>query len=352
TEDRDSGQDDDEPAESTASISNTVLEYRTIHGRRYHSERGNAQYWYLSPTAPLLDRSLIDQSKGGQMTTCKTSLWTSSKSKNVMHRYLKVADTDSHHLLTLAIDDKLNLAPLKNNIEKAVDIGTGTGIWAIDFADEHPSCKVVGTDISPIQPGWVPPNLEFHIDDCTQEWTFSSDSLDYVHMRYLTGSIIDWKALFKEAFRCCKPGGFIESLESAPYLESDDGTVTESSAMAQWGKLFAQGGRKLGRSFTIVDDQEQRNGMAAAGFVDIQEFNIKIPLGDWPKDHKLKEMGRFSRAALEQDTEGYVLYMATMEGWTREEVTVYAARLRREMRNRKIHGYFRMKVVWGKKPDA
>lgn len=46
TEDRDSGQDDDELAESTTSISDSVLQYRTIHGRTYHSERGNAQYWY------------------------------------------------------------------------------------------------------------------------------------------------------------------------------------------------------------------------------------------------------------------------------------------------------------------
>lgn len=115
-----------------------------------------------------------------------------------------------------------------------------------------------------------------HIDDCTQEWTFSPDSLDYVHMRYLTGSIVDWGALFHEAFRCCKPGGYIESLESAPWLESDDGTVTDKTAMCQWGELFVQGGLKIGRSFTLVDDEEQRKGMKAAGFVDIQEFNIKV----------------------------------------------------------------------------
>ncbi|KAL6362830.1 hypothetical protein LRP88_04141 [Fusarium phalaenopsidis] len=315
TEDRDSGQDDDELAESTTSISDSVLQYRTIHGRTYRSERGNAQYWGSN-----------DEQQNESMDI-------------------------NHHLLTLAIGDKLHLAPLKKDIERAVDIGTGTGIWAIDFADEHPGCKVIGTDISPIQPGWVPTNLEFHIDDCTQEWTFSPDSLDYVHMRYLTGSIIDWRALFREAFRCCKPGGYIESLESAPWLESDDGTVTDKTAMSQWGKLFVQGGLKIGRSFTLVDDEEQRKGMEAAGFIDIQEFNIKVPLGDWPKDPKLKEMGRFSRATLEQDTEGYVLYMATSEGWSREEVSVYAARLRREMRSSKIHAYFRMKVVWGKKPE-
>lgn len=28
-----------------------------------------------------------------------------------------------------------------------------------DFADEYPEAEVIGTDISPIQPSWVPPNL-------------------------------------------------------------------------------------------------------------------------------------------------------------------------------------------------
>lgn len=36
-----------------------------------------------------------------------------------------------------------------------LDIGTGTGIWAIDFADEHPETTVIGTDLSPIQPDSV-----------------------------------------------------------------------------------------------------------------------------------------------------------------------------------------------------
>jgi hypothetical protein len=29
-----------------------------------------------------------------------------------------------------------------------------------DFADDHPEATVIGTDISPIQPKWVPPNLK------------------------------------------------------------------------------------------------------------------------------------------------------------------------------------------------
>lgn len=35
----------DDVESSTASLSSSILDYRTINGRTYHSERGNAAYW-------------------------------------------------------------------------------------------------------------------------------------------------------------------------------------------------------------------------------------------------------------------------------------------------------------------
>lgn len=32
-----------------------------------------------------------------------------------------------------------------------------------DFGDEFPSAEVIGTDISPIQPSWVPPNVKLYV---------------------------------------------------------------------------------------------------------------------------------------------------------------------------------------------
>jgi tRNA G46 methylase TrmB len=58
----------------------------------------------------------------------------------------------SHHKYLLLLDGKLLLAPVTKNIETVLDIGTGTGIWAIDFADEFPETNIIGTDLSPIQP--------------------------------------------------------------------------------------------------------------------------------------------------------------------------------------------------------
>lgn len=31
-----------------------------------------------------------------------------------------------------------------------LDVGTGTGMWAIDPADEYPAARVIGFDLSPI----------------------------------------------------------------------------------------------------------------------------------------------------------------------------------------------------------
>lgn len=78
----------------------------------------------------------------------------------------------------------------------------------------------------------------------------------------------------------------------------------------------------------------------------------QTPIGAWPKDPKQKEIGAFSQLVLEADIEGYVLYPATALGWKAEEVSVYAAHVRRQIRSPNSHGYYRQKVVWGRKPVA
>ena len=77
----------------------------------------------------------------------------------------------SHELLLKIHDGALHQAPIGKSPQRILDIGTGTGIWAIDAADRYPSALVTGTDLSPIQPSWVPPNCKFEIDDAEREWT-------------------------------------------------------------------------------------------------------------------------------------------------------------------------------------
>lgn len=74
----------------------------------------------------------------------------------------------------------------------------------------------------------------------------------------------------------CKPDGWVQSYEGCAMFESDDGTVTDMSAMHEWGKFFIEGGRRLGQTFLILENDLQQKYMDEAGFVDITVVNKKV----------------------------------------------------------------------------
>ena len=65
-------------------------------------------------------------------------------------------------------------------------------------------------------------------------------------------------------------------MESTAVIESDDDTVTEATALGQWGRIFGNFGETIGRSFTVVADGIQERAMQAAGFVDIHVVEYKV----------------------------------------------------------------------------
>ena len=119
-------------------------------------------------------------------------------------------------MYTLTLGGELHLAPIKAPRE-ILDVGTGTGIWAIQMADKFPEAQVTGTDLSPIQPDLVPCNCVFEIDDVSLDWTWDENQLDFVHAREMMGSIKDWDLFCSEALRCIAPGGYIEIMEHSTW---------------------------------------------------------------------------------------------------------------------------------------
>lgn len=88
----------------------------------------------------------------------------------------------------------------RENIVLIFKTGTGTGIWAIDFADQFPSAQVIGFDLSVIQPTWVAPNVRFEINDaCGPDWGYQKNSFDFIHVRAMYGSVADWPAFYRQA---------------------------------------------------------------------------------------------------------------------------------------------------------
>ena len=107
-------------------------------------------------------------------------------------------------------------------------------------------------------------------------WTWKDNMFDFVHMRYLFGAIKDWNSLFKEAYRCCAPGGWVESCEADVEFRSDDATTDLEPVLAMYKEMFEASGEATGRPFFVSDLQTA--GVEAAGFVGVKTFDYKVSL--------------------------------------------------------------------------
>lgn len=231
--------------------------------------------------------------------------------------------------------------------EHILDIGTGSGEWAIDAADLWPKARVIGTDLSPIQPDYVPENCHFLIEDAESDWDWD-EPFDLIHGRTLSGAFRDWPRFYKQCFTNLKPGGHIEMQDHNTWnYAAPTGRVPPW--IDNWNKEENDAFKAFGKELNVADRHGQ--WMTDAGFVDVEDQVHKVPVGTWAKDPVLKELGRYMLAQMLEVVEPYSLEVFTrVLGKTLEETQIAIEMIKQELKQKRNHLYVRFHFVTGRKP--
>lgn len=288
-----------------------------------------------------------------------------------------------HHIWRLLLQGSLYLAPLAAYREqhgtgtRILDLGCGTGIWAIDIADEFEDAVVLGVDLSPIQPEWVPPNCRFYVDDFEDEWTYGEDErIDYIHGRAMLGSSSDWPALYKKCLDNLKPGGLLEIQEYDAWIFSDDDSCQRAKWTTEWMTKLDEASNKFGKMLNVAKYHKQ--WIIDAGFVDVKEVVVRvsaafavrngwqtasdiptdappqqIPIGPWTKDERLKELGRYERIHMQMSVASHTPALLTrVLGYTAQQASVLIEGVRREFRSNDLRLITAYRFITARKPEA
>ena len=255
-----------------------------------------------------------------------------------------------HHIFHLSLEGKLNLAPLGPELHNVLDVGTGTGFWAIDFAKLHPETNVIGTDISALEKPQSflrddLPNLSFQLANAEEEWDFGTE-FDYIHARMMQISFDDSEAVFGSAFKALRPGGWLEMQDINATAMSDDGSA-EGSAIAGWYIRQNRLGKARGRPWNNAPNYQRY--MEEVGFEDIHVEIKYWPFGGWMEDQRMKEIGKWLRINQIEAVRAFSRGKR-IEGWTKEDDEAEIVAMEKEMREAKVHVYIPLYIVWGRKP--
>ena len=179
-----------------------------------------------------------------------------------MNSFTKPSGKETLLLLSILIQVKLVYPPFPQTLPLVVpsvwlrcvlsalmivDIGTGSGQWVIDVANQFPETRVYGIDLSTVHPPYIPSNAEFIVADI-RSFSLPENSTDLIHPRslvripVLTERLVnagirqdEWPEYMSNVLHMLKPGyGWAQFVEWAhPWPESDNNTLSLESPLSK-----------------------------------------------------------------------------------------------------------------------
>ena len=204
-----------------------------------------------------------------------------------------------HHLVRQAFKTNV-LAPV-GQPRMILDVGMGTGRWALEVTTQFPTATVVGMDL--VRPptiehiaqdlrgqGWGqasgqapgqaqgyptghPSNFTFVAGNILGRLPFHDDSFDYVHMRFLSAAIplAGWRQALFELARVTRRGGWVEVVDTS-WTPFNGGSATEQ--LFYWARIAG-----MVREINLELAAWMGSLFLDSGFGNVTAPRLQLPMG-------------------------------------------------------------------------
>lgn len=153
---------------------------------------------------------------------------------------------------------------------------------------------------------------------------------------------------------CCprhlKPGGWIEFQELYCIPLCDDGTMPPDDPFLRFCNLINDALTAKGMSMNT--SRALKHPLAIAGFTNIHVIKKKIPIGGWDRDETLRYVGRLEKVVILNVITAVTGRIFEDLGMTWLEREVWAAAVKRSIKDESVHRYFTMYFWIAQKPGS
>ncbi len=223
-----------------------------------------------------------------------------------------------HYMLRFALRGLY--APPLAQPSAVLDVGCGTGRWALEMAQLFPQAHVVALDLSAPPETTAasmqrPPNYRFVEGNVLQGLPFADGSFDFTHQRALLGAIPEaaWPGVARELARVTRAGGWVQLIEPAPAPLGGPGM----NALAQWTQEAS-----LRRGINTAVGAQVGEFLRQAGLEDIHTREIKIPMG--ARAGRLGVMAETNYFSLFSSTRNFIVAMGVTDATTYDSALMQA----------------------------
>ena len=180
-----------------------------------------------------------------------------------------------HYMLRYLLQGNY-LAPITNPT-RILDIGSGTGRWVAEMAEEFAQADLIGVDLKLPEQGATPfsPNSHFQVSNALDGLPFEDATFDFVHQRLLIFAVprVRWLPLVGEMVRVTRQGGWVELIEVNPSFRPM-GPSTKRIV-----ELVAQA--SVQRELDPEVSQHMGTLLSTAGLKHIVTDTRVVPVGAW-----------------------------------------------------------------------